>query len=166
MEFTTEISVMGRNVEQSTVDKIREPLARGIQALCNGDTVFITDVKHMTVAVTAQADGGKIHRLNVHDHGNSEGVYIGKDWITVNNFENYASYLSKLSPLFTKSAKIHLTHCYLGQNTNLMFMFAATFGAKVYAGTGQDAGAPYSANFGEYVGCTPAGTVFKEMRRP
>jgi hypothetical protein len=131
-----------------------------------GDTIFMQNVKHMIVAVTAQADGGKIHRLNVHDHGNNEGCMFGKDWIDVNNFETYAPYLSKLRPLFTNSAKVHLTHCEMGQNEGLMFFFAATFGVKVYAGTGLDAGLPYTFNTGDYVGCTPSGLMFKEVRRP
>ena len=166
MDFSTEITIMGRTGDADLLDKFREPLARGIQKICNRETIFMQDVKSFVVAVIARADGGKIRRLNIGDHGNDEGCFFGKDWITTANFEKYAPYLGRLSAYFAKDAIVHLTHCNMGQNPGLMKMFAFFFGVRVYAGTGLDAGAPYTFNTGDYVGCTPAGTIFKEMRRP
>ena len=158
---------MGRNGDSDILEDIKETAARGIETVCSlGDTIFMQNVKHMIVAVVAQADGGKIHRLTVHDHGTKDGCLFGKDWIDINTFEKFAPYLSKLQPLFTKEAIVHLTHCEMGQNTDLMFMFAATFNRRVYAGTGLDAAAPYNLNTGKYVGVTPGGTIFQEVRRP
>jgi hypothetical protein len=156
------ITIMGRNGEGAI-----ESAARGIQWLCgDSNTIYMDDVKTMVVRVIAQADGDKINYLQIADHGNDSGCLFGRDWITTNNFDNFGSYLAKLQPHFTKDAKVHLSHCLMGKNTDLMFLFAATLNVKVYAGTGADAAAPYNFNFGEYVGVTPQGTVFKEMHRP
>jgi len=166
MDFSTEITIMGRNADSDIIDKLREPAARAIQKFLVGGTVFMQDVKTFAVTVIAAADGGKINRLNIHDHGNKDGCYFGKDWITTGNFEKFVPYLAKVTPYLTKTAIVHLGHCEMGQIPDLMRMFALTFGVRVYAGTGYDAGAPFNNNTGDYVGCTPAGTMFKEMRRP
>lgn len=166
MNFSTEITVAGRANGSEILDTVKNTLGRAVQFVCNPDTIFITDVKQMVISVIAAADGGQIKRLNIYDHGNCSECLIGNDLINTNNFANFAPHFGKLTRLFTKDAKVHLGHCEMGQNTDLMHMFALTFGVKVYAGTGLDAGAPYNFNFGEYVGVTPAGTVFKEMHRP
>jgi hypothetical protein len=162
MNFSTEITIMGRD----SGSYLRDPLRRGFQSLSNGDTIYMNDAKHMVIAVIAQADGGMIHQLNIRDHGNNEACMFGKDMITVDNFEKFAPFFAKLQPFFTKDAKVFLQHCDMGQNEGLMFLFAATFRAKVYAGTEFNVGAPFNFNWGDYIGCTPAGTIFKEMHRP
>jgi hypothetical protein len=152
---------MGRNGEG-----IKEDAARAVQKFFESSTVFMHNAQHMVTTVIAQADGSKIHRLNIHDHGNSQGGWFGKDYITTDNFPAYAPYLAKLFPYFTNNAKIVLGHCEIGQNKDLLRMFALTFGKTVYAGTGLDAGTPYNFNTGDYVGCRPSGMIFQEMRRP
>ena len=166
MDSSTEITIMGRNGDTEVSEKIIETMARGIQKICNSDTVYMQDVKSFVVTVIARARGGKIRRLNIANHGNGNGCFFGKDWITTDNFDQFAPYLGRLGAYFSSDAIVHLTHCSMGQNTALMKRFAFFFGVKVYAGTGLEAGAPYSFNTGDYVGCTPAGTIFKEMRRP
>jgi hypothetical protein len=166
MDFSTEITIMGRNSIDAIYDHLREPAARFVQKFLDGDTIFMQDAKSFASAVVARADGGKIHRLNIADHGTANGCWFGKDYIYDGNFERYAQYLAKVAPYLTKTAIVHLQHCMVGQNTDLMRMFAMIFNVRVYAGTGIDAGAPFNNNTGDYVGCTPAGTMFKEVRRP
>lgn len=166
MQFETEITIMGRNSTANWYDYVREPLARGVEKVVSPGTIFMQDVKSFAVGVIASADGGMIKRLNIIDHGNEQGCWFGSDYIDEKNFEKHVQYLAKVSPSLTKSAIVHLRHCRVGQNQDLLRMFALTFGVKVYAGTGIDAGIPVGHNWGDYVGCTPGGTIFKEVKRP
>jgi hypothetical protein len=166
MDFSTKIKIIGRNGESDPVDKIRAPLAREIQKTGNRDTNYMRDVKSFVTAVVARAGSGKIRRLQIADHGNEDGCFFGKDWITTANFEKFAPYLGRISTYLTKDASVYLAHSKMGQNPGLMKLFAFCFGVKVYAGTGTETAAPFSFNTGAYVGCTPAGTIFKETRRP
>jgi hypothetical protein len=167
MEFSTEITIMGQVGATDIADKTRDAMAASIQQICNSDTIHMTNVKTMVMNVIARADGGKISRLNVLDHGTENGnCWFGTDYITADNFEKFGSFLARLSPYFTQSAIVHLGHCYLGTNEALLQMFAMTFGAAVIAGTGKDAGAPYNFNFGNYVRCSRSGMIYHNVNRP
>jgi hypothetical protein len=161
-----EITVIGEVVH---ADKLKGVLYEKAGLLYTGATrigeIYMTDVKSMVTRVVAQADGDKITRLNILDHGNKDGGQFGKDRITVDNFETFAPFLGKLFPVFEKSAVVHLQHCEMGQNTALMQMFAAVFGVAVYAGTGAH-NAVYRFNWGDYVRCSPSGTIYNNVQRP
>lgn len=127
--------------------------------------IYMSDVASMTVRVIAQADGDKITRLNILDHGNSKGGMFGKDWVTLDSFEKFAPHLAKIQPHFDRSGFVHLQHCEIGQNEDLLRFFALIFGVAVYAGTGSH-NPIYRFNFGDYVRCSPSGTIYHNVIRP
>jgi hypothetical protein len=143
----------------------KEVIGQTVNHITYPGTVWINDVRSMITNVLAKAEKKKITRLNIIDHGNPTGCYIGTDWITVNNFENFSPFLGKLYPAFEKDGFVHLQHCQMGQNKNLMRMFAQIFGVAVYAGTGNEhAGVPY--NEGWYVRCSPGGQIYNNTLPP
>lgn len=141
----------------------------GVAGFLSGATrtreIYMTDVASMVVRVIAQADGDKITRLNIIDHGTSEGGKFGKDWVSMDSIEKFGSHLAKLQPHFDKNGIVHLQHCEMGQNEDLMRMFAIILNVAVYAGTGSH-NPIYRFNFGDYVRCSPSGTVYHNVSRP
>jgi len=128
--------------------------------------VSVVDVKSMVTRVVAQAAGGTVHRLNINDHGDATGFYIGKDWITEKTFGNYAPLFVPLLQLLAKDAWVHLQVCEVGQNEELLRVLALAFGVPVYAGTGTYAAKPYSHQFGTWVRCSPSGTIYRRAYLP
>jgi hypothetical protein len=115
--------------------------------------------------IAAKANGNKISRLNIVDHGNETAADFGKDSISIDTFETFAPYLAKLQPLFNKDSIVHLQQCYVGKNHDLLRMFALTMNVTVYAGTGTY-NSFYRYNDGEYVRCSASGTIYRNAIRP
>ena len=121
--------------------------------------VYMTDVPTMVQAVITKAGKLPIDRLNILDHGNEDGIQIGKDWITTSTLKNYSAELGKLKDKFAPSGFVHLQHCKVGNNFALLGKLAEIFGVVVYAGTGFH-NPIFRFNFGNYVKCPPpAGTA-------
>jgi len=127
--------------------------------------VYMTNVKSMVIKVLAKANGNKITRLRISDHGQKDGCYFGADWISLDNFENYAADLMVLSPAFAKDAFVHLTHCLVGNNENLLQLFAAAFGVTVYAATGT-VNSLQQVSDGTWTRCSPSGTIYRNAFFP
>lgn len=112
--------------------------------------LYMKDVKSMVSAITthmkSQADS-KISRLNILDHGNKQGIEIGKDYIHSGNLKNYVGDLIKLRPYFSVSGFIHLQHCDIGKNQLFLSAFSLIVNVPVYAGTGKH-NPVYRFNFG------------------
>jgi hypothetical protein len=163
MTYITAVAVP--RVEVLSLDGSQEVLARGVISTLYPNPVWIFDVKTMVTNVLLKANKRKILRLNIIDHGNKDGCFFGEDWITTGNFEKFAPHLGLLSSALDKSGFVHLQHCEVGQNENLLQLFAAIFGVPVYAGTGNEhAGVPY--NEGTYVRCSPSGTIYHNTLYP
>lgn len=168
MEFEVEINVVtGAN----TGDGVLGTIQTGVTNFCSGASrvgeIYMTDVRSMVTRVIAQADGSKIRRLNVFDHGTEDGSHnwLGSDVIKIDTFETFAPFLAKLQPHFAKSAVVFLTHCCLGLNEDLVRMFALTFGVPVYACTGKY-NPLFRVNKGDYIRCSPSGTIYHQVHRP
>lgn len=52
--------------------------------------VYMSSVGTMVANVMQEIRDKKISRLNILDHGNSEGIQIGNDWITVKTLPAFA----------------------------------------------------------------------------
>jgi hypothetical protein len=106
-----------------------------------------------------------IRRLNILDHGNSNGIEIGSDFITVATLPLHSGTLRRLKGRFTYYGFVHLQHCSVGQNRVLLRELAKVFGVSVYAGTGLH-NPVYRFNRGEYVRADPDGTFATDVGRP
>jgi Domain of unknown function (DUF4347) len=134
------------------------------ESLITSSKVSLTNVREMVVRVLAKANGKKITRLTVSDHGSQDGPFFGKDQITLNNFENFVPHLSLLSSSFAKDGWVLLTHCFVGQNENLLQLFAMIFGVPVYAST---AGvSALNRTSGSWTRCSPGGTIYHNAFLP
>lgn len=127
--------------------------------------VYMSNVVTMVANVMQEVRNKKISRFNILDHGNSQGIQIGNDWITVKTLPAFAPELKKLKPLFEKDGFVHLQHCNIGQNRTLLLSLAKLLGVSVYAGTGKH-NPVYRFNFGEYVKADPDGTFHSKADRP
>lgn len=110
------------------------------------------------VCTPGMTTAAKMSRLNILDHGNTSGVEIGTDWITLSTFSRFQPDLARLSGTFDTGGFAHLQHCEAGMNIPLLQLFADTLGAPVVAGRGLH-NPVYRANFGYYarVYPTPSG---------
>lgn len=128
--------------------------------------VFFHDLKTMVLSVLGKAGKQKISRLKIHDHGNAQGCALGADWVTDKNFENYAEHLAKLSPSMNPNGWVHLTHCEVGRNEDLLRMFALIFGVPVYAATGKVNGFDQIQDGGSWTRCSPSGMIYHKAFLP
>jgi hypothetical protein len=90
--------------------------------------VYMSSVKTMVANVQKEIRNKKISRLNILDHGNSQGIQIGNDWITVKTLNLYVPELKKLKPHFERKGIVHLQHCNVGQNRTLLLSLAKLLG--------------------------------------
>ena len=139
--------------------------ANNYKASFSANPIFFLDVKNLVVSVSRKAGNDKIGRLTIHDHGNSDGCFLGADWVTVKDFEKTVVDLVLLSRNMHPSGWVHLTHCLVGQNENLLQMFAATFGVSVYAATGKVNGFDQVID-GTWTRCSPSGTIYHNAFLP
>jgi hypothetical protein len=130
--------------------------------------LYMTNVKTMVDKIIVEMKNhpnDKISRLNILDHGNKNGIQIGKDWVDVNNLKEYLVFLNKLKPYFKKSSFVHLQHCNIGQNIKFVSELSKALGVAVYAGTGKH-NPVYRFNTGVYVKCLPKGKCQTDVDRP
>jgi len=150
--------------------------------------IYMTDVTDMVTNVLARIGTSTMSRLNILDHGNPQLFEIGSDMITVATLINHEPQLSRLNGHFDKSGFVHLQHCQIGQNQDLLLRLARIFGAPVYAGldfqnavyrinmnatihtgwlTGWTKAIPNPfAGFERYVRADPDGTFHNPVDRP
>lgn len=134
-----------------------------MSALTKIGEVYMTDVESMVANVRKQAANRPIRRLNIDDHGNEFGFWLGDDFISMDTLPNYRQQLGQLQ--FTSDGFVHLQHCKIGQNIPMMRALALVFGVPIYAGTGKH-NAVYRINLGIYVRVDVDGTVHRDVGRP
>jgi hypothetical protein len=116
------------------------------------DNVIAATRLYLRVCTPGQAEYELISRLNIIDHGNPDGIYIGDDYISMQNIEEFAPNLGRLRGHFEKNGFVHLQQCDVGQNLPLLQRMANIWQARVYAGTGAH-NPVYRFNTGDYVYC-------------
>ena len=127
--------------------------------------VYMTDVRSMVTGVRIKAGRSLITRLNILDHGNSGGIEIGSDWITITSLGRFEPTLILLRPRFHPRGFVHLQHCNVGSNQRLLLELARVFNRTVYAGTGKH-NPLYRFHFGSYNRATPGGHFEERVGRP
>jgi len=128
--------------------------------------VEFSDVKSLVSRVRARAGArAGLRRLNIVDHGNSSGLALGNDWITVTSLPTYRPLLEQLAELFNQNGFVHLQHCEAGQNHALLGAFSAIVKVPVYAGTGLH-NPVYRFNWGRYERCVISGDCESDVARP
>jgi len=128
--------------------------------------VDMDSVKSMVHNVMAKlGPNGLMERLNIMDHGNKDGFSVGKDFVTVANFADFATVFAPLGPKFTGEGFVHLQACDIGKNQPLLKLMAKTLRVPVYGGTGKH-NPIYRINLGDYVVCYPGGGCQTDVPRP
>jgi hypothetical protein len=127
--------------------------------------VEFSSVDSLVKGVRARAGSASLRRLNILDHGNSDGIELGTDWITITSLPIYRQLLGQLSGLFVSDGFVHLQHCDAGQNHALLCSISAIFAVPVYAGTGKH-NPVYRFNLGRYDRCIPSGACESDVPRP
>jgi hypothetical protein len=135
-----------------------------VQSAFRLDEIYMTDVDSMVRNVLS-ATQSPIDRLNIIDHGDSDGIEIGGDWIDDTNLSNYAQKLRRLAGHFSTDGFVHLQHCNVGENRVLLLALARIWRVPVYAGTGYE-NAIFRFNTGYYVRANPDGTFITDAGRP
>jgi hypothetical protein len=107
----------------------------------------------------------RISRLNILDHGNPTGIEIGRDWVDMATLPRFETTLGMLRGKFSPGGFVHLQHCNIGSNRDLMIRLARVFNVSVYAGTGAH-NPVYRFNFGDYARATSGGTYTVGVARP
>jgi hypothetical protein len=116
----------------------------------------MTNVQTMVDVVIAASATRKIARLNILDHGNSDGFEVGTDWVTLNSLSRYSDKLGQLRGRFAEGGYVHLQGCNVGMNLVLLQRMADLWNVKVVAGTGLQ-NPVYRVNTGRFVECVPNG---------
>jgi hypothetical protein len=145
-------------------------------ALRTGE-VYMSDLKSMVANVLKKKGNYKIRRLDIIDHGNPDWFQIGKDRIglqrqlsleVIKKYKVYdlwdiAPELSKLRPAFEHWGFVHLQHCKIGQNKELMVELSKLLNVSIYAGT--DYHRPViRRQDGDYMRADPNGAYYKVGR--
>ncbi len=125
--------------------------------------IYMKDVKSMVANVLKKKGTYKIRRLNIIDHGNTRSFQIGGDWISLETLKDFKSELSKLKGQFVASGFVHLQHCDIGMNRELLAALAKLWNVSVYAGEG-DYRAYLRVQSGKYVRADPNGKVYYDGR--
>ena len=130
--------------------------------------LYITDVASMVAGVRRRCSsitGAKVRRLDILDHGNSDGIEIGSDWLTMKTVGGFTNEFRELAKLFASSGFVHFQHCDVGQNHPLLAHLSGLLRVPVYAGTGAH-NPVYRFNFGKYERCIPSGNCESDVARP
>ena len=77
----------------------------------------------------------------------------------------YSPLLFVLNPRFAPDGFVHLQHCNIGQNRDLLSKLAKIWQVPVYAGTGTQ-NPVYRFNTGSYVRANPDGSFESHVGRP
>lgn len=85
---------------RSMVDNVLSAL-RGPRRTCSASTPEFTN---------------RLSRLNILDHGNPSGIYIGADWIDATTLPRFAPALGRLAGRFSPTGFVHVQHCQIGRN--------------------------------------------------
>lgn len=138
--------------------------------------IYAVNTRDMVTKVLTVIGVEKISRLNILDHNaktstklaagyvKSLGIEIGKDIINEHNVQNFKSLLL-LKGRFTSDGFVHLQHCNIGKNQELMKKLATHLAVPVYAGTGAH-NPLLRVNYGKYVRCEPTGVCQTDVSRP
>lgn len=138
--------------------------------------IYASNAKDMVTKVLQEAGEVPIDRLNLLDHSRmtssklkegtsrSVGIKIGGDVINEHNIGKFGS-LRLLKGRFAPGGLIHLQHCDIGLNQDLMKKLAAMCGATVYGGTGAH-NPLLRVNYGKYVRCEATGVCQTDVDRP
>jgi hypothetical protein len=133
------------------------------------DEIYMSNVGTMVenvVNYVGRHKAARIHRLNILDHGNADGIQVGRDWLTTKTVDGFKGELLRLSHCFEPTdAFVHLQHCHVGQNHPLLSKLSAILRVVVYAGTGAH-NPVYRFNFGHYERCIPSGSCESDVGRP
>jgi len=127
--------------------------------------LFMSDVPSMVSAVRSFLGNNRMSRLNILDHGNSTGLEIGRDWVTLGSLPSFEPALRQLRGLFTHDGIVHLQHCSIGRNHEVLRRLSALWDVPVVAGTGLH-NPVYRVNFGQYERCYPSGRCVSNVGRP
>jgi hypothetical protein len=153
-----------------------DTLGFAASALRTGE-VYMSDLKSMVQNVLKKKGSYKIRRLDVIDHGSPNWFQIGKDRIglhrqlteeTIKKYKVYdvsqvAPDLLKLQPAFEHWGFVHLQHCHVGQNKDLMVEVAKLLNVSIYAGTDYHRPAIRRQD-GDYMRADPNGAYYKVGR--
>lgn len=145
-------------------------------ALRTGE-VYMSDLKSMVDNVLKKKGSYKIRRLDIIDHGSPYWFQIGKDRIglhrqlnkdsiikyKVYDLSDVASLLLKLRPAFEHWGFVHLQHCHIGQNKDLMVEVSKMLNVSIYAGTKKHRPAIRRQD-GDYMRADPNGAYYKVGR--
>jgi hypothetical protein len=97
----------------------------------------ITSISDLaTQLIKLCANGDTIVRLQLIDHGNTTGQYIGDDWLSVDTFAKYRDNLARFRSCFGKDAIVTMGGCKVGYATKLLSQLSSLWGGvTVRAGT-------------------------------
>jgi hypothetical protein len=115
-----------------------------LQGVMNVGEGYATDVASMVKYVLTHVESGDtIVALTIHGHGNGNGQYIGKDWLSPASFPAYKEELAKLKLHFDKDAVVTLGGCNVGHAENLLKLLSQFWGGvAVRAGTSKQMAFP------------------------
>jgi hypothetical protein len=105
-----------------------------------------------------------ISRLNIIDHGNEKVLTIGDDYVSLATLQLYRPILGRLFGRFADDGFVHLQHCLIGQNPELLVQLADTFGVPVVAGRGLTYSVAWT-NEASLVAAYPDGRVSNSFER-
>lgn len=154
----SEENILNETVDITIIDN-SDPsdLACRVAGLARIGEIYMTNPEDMVEEIIKKAGNKLINRLDIIDHGNQQGIYIGEVFITIKNIHQYGRYFPLLRSHFAKNASIYLNHCNVGQNFPLIKKLAELFGVPIYAGTGFTS-AHLGINTGSYIKCDPDGS--------
>lgn len=126
-------------------------------AITHAGEIYMDSAESMVNNVLKERGPYMIRRLDILDHGNEHSFSLGSDWIDNESLPKYEPLLSKLRPAFGPSGFVHLQHCHIGMNKQLLIDLAKIWDVAVYAGTGYH-NPVYRVNYGHYVRADPNGS--------
>lgn len=105
-----------------------------------------------------------IRSLTIIDHGNPNYFEIGSDKVSLASVPRFLGKLSELRDYFSGDGYVHLYHCQIGQNQQLLIYLAKLWEVPVYASTGYHS--PDFFSTGYHVRADPSGIVASDVEVP
>jgi hypothetical protein len=137
--------------------------------------VYMSDVKSMVANVLKKKGRYKIRRLDMVDHGNKLWFQVGKDSVglhrqlndeqkkMVKDLSEVTPEFLKLRPEFEHWGFVHLQHCHIGLNKDLIVAVAKLLNVSIYAGTDYHRAAIRRQD-GDYMRADPNGAYYQTGR--
>lgn len=128
-----------------------------------GDVIRFKNLEDLVDNTIANADNSLIDSYTILCHGDDSSLWFNDYDLGLGRLVAKRSTLIRLQQVLSGEARVNLKACLIGRNQSFLKFMASSLFTPVYAGTGNEQ-MVYPYNEGDYLRCSPDGTIRKVER--